>query len=310
MNKKIIALLTATIFLVMLQTAARAEFSAEQFAQSFNTFQFGTNTYVPNFIVRGNGPNVNVIDVSARGFSLNVDAYSPSSPRLAGMVDPSRPGEDVGQFNAMEPAGYVPGGKYYGDDIYFSSFALNWDGLESYQYNGKLDYDNGATRTSAGTAINLGVVYLYTQYSTGKLYGYDYANNSNAAELNEAFQFLMGNGNGVTTWTNNRFLEHLVTETGGPGVWTTPYNLNTVYPAWVDNNYAVYVINLSQIDYERLPELYPTIPYMPVGDMLYLVRRDGGDIDDPNPVPEPATLIIWSVIGVGLLGTTRRKKRT
>ena len=293
MNKKLSALVTTSVVIILLQNAVLADFNAGQFAQNFGT---------QNFIVRGSSPQQQVIYVDSGNFSSSIGAYD---SRVAGMVDPNRPGYDVGMFYTMAGSGYAYDGYYFGDDIYFSSFALNPVTAQIHEYHGRLDYSNGATRTSDGNAINLGVVYLYTKYATGTLYGYNYATHSTAAELNEALQFLMYGGNSAL-WTANRFLSHLVTELGTSGIWLEQYNLNETYPAWVDNGYAVYVMNLSQIDYDRLPELFPPIPYLPTGDMLYLVSRGNGGTSD---VPEPATLISWAVIGLGLFGAARHRKR-
>ena len=275
-----------------LRSTALADFDAYLLAQNFGT---------QNFIVSGSGPPQQVIYVDSGNFSSSIGAYD---SRVAGMVDPSHPW-DIGVFYTMGGSGYTLGGTLYGDDIYFSSFALNPVTAQNYEYFGSLNYDNGATRTSDGKAINLGIVYLYTEYVTYGLHGYDYDNHSTAAALNEAFQLLLSGSITAAQWQNNPFLSHLVTEPGGAWVWLTEYNLNETYPSWVDNNYAVYVMNLSQIDYGRLPELYPLIPTLPTGDVLYLVKRDDGGSSD---VPEPATLLAWSAIGLGLIAVRRRRK--
>jgi len=279
----------------MLRNAALADFNAGQFAQNFGS---------QSFIVSGADPAQQVIYVGAGNFSSSVGAYNPI---VAGMIDPSRPGDDIGRFNSMGGSGYVlGGGTIYGDDTFFSSFALNPVSAQNYEYFGRLNYDIGATRTSNGSAINLGIVYLYTKFATNSLYGYDYTNHSNAGTLNEAFQLLLSGSITNAQWQNNQFLSHLVTELGGPTVWLMQYDLNeTNYPG-LGNNYAVYVMNLSQIDYDRLPGSYPLIHHLPTGDMLFLVGRDSGSTSD---VPEPATLFAWSVIGLGLFGASRYRKR-
>ena len=296
MNKKLMMLATASVVLILLQNAALADFDAGQFAHNFGT---------QHFTVRGPGPPQQVIYVDSGNFSSSIGAYD---SRVAGMVDPDHPwwfiGPEIDGFYVIGGSGYssVKEGTIFFDDIYFSSFALNPVTAQNYQYFGKLDYSNGATRTSDGNAINLGIVYLYTEYATYGLHGYDYDNHSTAAALNEAFQLLLSGSITTAQWQNNPFLRHLVTESGDSSVWLTQYNLNETYPNWVDNNYAVYVMNLSQIDYDRLPELYPLIPTLPTGDVLYLVSRNSG-------VPEPATFISWAVIGLGLFGTARHRKR-
>ena len=295
MYKKTIALFLVVMAFALFQKVTIAEFNSGQFAASF-----GQESVI---LLPGGSGEVKKVIMSLYHYPVEpslLDAYAPST---TGEIDPSRPW-DIGMFHSMGASGYVRDAYYYGDDIYFSSFVLTSTPSYLYEYRATLSYDNGATRTSGGTAINLGVAYLYSRYATGDLSIYDYTNNSTAAEFNEALQFLLGNGSSGTTWTSNRFLNHLVTESGNSSVWLQQYDLNTTYPAWVDNDYAVYVMNLSQIDYDRLPELYPPIPYLPVGDVLYLVRRDsiGG-------VPEPATVFLWTCMSVGLFGAARHRRK-
>ena len=291
MYKKMIVLVLVAMSFAMLQTAAWADFNPGEFARNFNSFVGNTGlTYQPSFIVRGSGPAYDVTDVSAYGYNLNIGAYSPNR---AGYVDPNRVGSfpvDVGTYTTLDGSE----GYYFADDLYFSSFALG--GLtppERFESVGQLSYDNGATRTSHGTAINLGIVYLYTKYATNVL---GTLNATEVAELNTAMQLLLSGDITQDQWENNRFLSHLVTELGVGDVWRTPYNLNQTYPNWLDNNYAVYVMNLTQF---AGPVEYS------VGDVLYLVRRDGVGGSD---VPEPATLLAWAAMGLGLFGTVRRRR--
>ena len=286
MYKKIIALLALSLVIVLPQKYVCADFNAATFAQNFNNFRPG---YTPNFIAQGSGPQLQVIDVSANGFNLNLGSYSPN---LAGYVDPLRANmspNDIGTFTSLlNQTSY-----FYADDLYFSSFSLTSTPASRQEFIGKLNYDSGATRTSSGQAINLGIVYLYQKYATGTLYGYDYAANSTAAELQVAMQLLLSGSITTEQWETNSFLSHLVTELGGSGVWLTQYDLNETYPAWLDNNYAVYVMNLTTMNGSA-------------GDVLYMVRRDsaGG-----NGVPEPTTLFLWTGIGLGLAGITRHRAK-
>lgn len=299
MNKKIIGLLSATIVFVMLQTSARADFNPAQFAQNFNTFN---GNYHPGFIAQGTGPAINVIDVSARGFDLNLSGYA--SDR-AGMVDPSRPW-DIGMFRTlMGGTGY-----YFGNDLYFSSFSLTSTLPQNQEFRGSLSYDNGLTRLSDGTPVTIGLAYLYTKYATG---AYNNWNDALMAELYEAMRFLAGRGSSETTWFSNGVLSSMITETALPGLWMTSYNLNTEYPAWVDNNYAIYAMNLEQSQLVFDANGNASTVWTSAGDVLYLVRRDGGGTDpgtEPGTVPEPGTLLAWSIIGLGMFGAARlRKKR-
>jgi len=294
MYKKMIVLFLVAMSFAMLQRAAMAEFDPGQFAQNFNSFQSGGNTYAPSFILRGSGPAFNVTDVSAYGFHLNIGAYSSNR---AGYVDPNRVGvfpNDVGIFTDWRGLQRY----YYADDLYFSSFVLGSAPPTLISYTGRLSYDNGATRTSNGTAINLGIFYLYARYATNT---FGPLSAADINEFNTAIQLLLSGSIPPTQWETNQFLSHLVAELGSGSVWRMEYDLNTEYPfLWYEpfKDYAVFVMNLTQSG--------PSGEYS-VGDVLYLVKRD--DVGGTSGVPEPASLLAWSAIGLGLFGAAHRRRK-
>ena len=300
MYKRMIVLLFVVVSSAMLRNAVLADFNAGQFAENFNSFVIPSGqSRTPLFYMGGSGPVFNITDVSDYGFNLNIGAYSPNT---AGILDPVSYAHDgphipVGNFYSHN------GGEWLllNDDLYFSSFALGTTSWLPYECVGTLDYHNGTTRTSDHTAINLGIAYLYAKYATESLPGYDHANHSTAAELSAALQLLLSGNITAEQWENNSFLGHLIRE-AGEEVWLRQYNLNDNYDPWLDN-YAVYVLNLSQfiIDWSGGGS-EPEMRWDAVADVLYLVQRG-------NDVPEPATLISWAVIGLGLFGAARHRKR-
>jgi len=303
MYKKLIVVFLVAMSFATMRSAAFADFDAGQFASNFNLFvNTGGSPRTPLFYMRESGPVFQATDVSDYGFNLNVGAYS---PHLAGMVDPALyadygPDIIVGTFTSQSGSTWY----YYNDDLYFSSFALGSTSWLPYETVGQLNYSNGATRTSNGTAINLGTAYLYAKYATGAM---GTLNTAAINELNTAFQVLLS-GNITAQWTTNPFLGLLLDESGGViEDWLIQYDLNFSSNSWLDNNYAVYVMNLTQfvLDWSGGGS-EPEMRWDSVGDVLYLVRRDNGGT---SAVPEPTTLFAWSVIGFGLLGAARHRKR-
>jgi hypothetical protein len=324
MYKKIVSLFVTAMIFAVLQNAAWAEFDVQQYARDFyksslfiretnrgETTEWGIG-YI-SWYFDGTSPERHIVDL--REHYTHTGAYDAYSPNLAGHLVPwpvDMNGSYYDSMSAPNPGYYA----YLGNDHYFSSFILG-TAPTGEVCNGRLSYENGATKTSDGKAVNLGIVYLYTKFATQTLSEYDYgnniiegANNDTAKEMNAAFQLLLSDDVTFDKWMSNRFLRQLSIDQDNYVIWLEQYDLNKTDYSLVDNNYAVYVLNLTQwkydwdsFDYEQ--GTIPDIITHSVGDMLYLVKRDGGTSD----VPEPATLFAWSVLGLGLYGAARHRKK-
>ncbi|MDR1491798.1 MAG: PEP-CTERM sorting domain-containing protein [Planctomycetaceae bacterium] len=277
-----------------------ADFDAEQYARTFGSYNLFLRTSTSN-----NGdPSTNLVQVvSPTGWRTliggqdTLDTYN-TEKRTVGLLDPMRApyGYDIGMYGNISGEGCY----FFADDYYFSSFVLN-SSPHHQEMRGTLNYSDGLTKTSDGKALNVGIAYLYMKYATGTLGGYDYASDSNAHALNDAFQMLLNND--LSGGYENEFLRDMILNASDPSTWLTPYNVNDVYPYIGD--YAVYVMNLYE--FIVLPE-YEYYGYVPTGgDILYLARR----IDNVGgaETPEPATLLFWSLGGLTLCGVAWRRKR-
>lgn len=193
---------------------------------------------------------------------------------------------------------------------YFSSFCVSNESFTiGATANGKLNYDYGVTRTRDELAITLGAAWLYKLFATGEinsvLGGYNSLGepmyiysifperNANAAAFQQALKMLIG-ADQTTSWNSNNYTYTLIqyamdtmgmTSSQAMNFWTQNYALNTNYDLMGD--YVVFSMYSSQ------------------GSYLYMTTKSGGGSD----VPEPATILIWTLGGMGLAGSAWRRNR-
>ena len=180
-------------------------------------------------------------------------------------------------------------------------------------YSGKLSYDSNTTSNTASGEhqshnLTVGAAYLYSQYVLGNL------NQFNDVAVGDAIRYLMGyrsdNGGGIgdpllgleiNGWTNtenNKVLYYLST-INSESYWTTNYDPNSYYTEI--GNYSVFVLNVLG----QPGNLYTQ-------DFLYLANAANPYTEDAgggNGTPEPATLLLWTLGGLGLAGTSWTRKR-
>ena len=170
-----------------------------------------------------------------------------------------------------------------------------------------LDYSpsTGLTRNDTGHAVNLGVAWLYTQYATGVLADFPYGTQPGnyprqgggniepgGAMLFAAIQLLMY---GTTTAqqiqnSSNQFIQSMLAVNSNAAYWLQSYDLR-IRNDYI-GDYAVFVLNVHGGQ-----------------DHLYIARADYGTTPDPEPVPEPAMLLLWTLGGMGLAGGSWTRKR-
>ena len=154
--------------------------------------------------------------------------------------------------------------------------------------------------------LPLGIACLYSQFVNGTFGSTPsefYAN-----EFRDAISFLDQNtlSDSAISWTNNRYLNYLMGITtalglsmqAGADFWLADYNLrqNYIYNGTdiMGDNY-VFVLGVTEVDGS-------------VGSsMLYAARKSIPE--EPPGTPEPATLLLWTLGGLGLAGTSWLGKR-
>jgi hypothetical protein len=158
----------------------------------------------------------------------------------------------------------------------------------------------GTISEAASGYLSVGAAFLYQQYATGVLPGFDYTNSTlptqrlfDASALWHAMNHL---SLGLSLQNNSqKFIDYLLSINSDMRHWTQAYNVNPRYNEMGD--YAVFIMNLSgQQDryYIAHADYTPTTPTEP---------PQSGD------VPEPATLLLWTLGGLGVTGASWYRKR-
>jgi hypothetical protein len=199
----------------------------------------------------------------------------------------------------------------FGERGYFQTFCVTPEiimdvGTET---AGKLNYDGTYTKTTAtaangyvGETLTFGAAYLYKQFASGELdYAYLGANSqrtNDAIALQDMIWYLQGKPIlGSDSIMDNKYYAYLNDTLSGTGFdMFAAYDLNANYGNLMDD-YKVFVMNTSVATSARMPGTQPR------QDVLYVVR-DGSDV-----VPEPASILLWTLGGLGAAGAAYRKRR-
>ncbi|MCL2118168.1 MAG: PEP-CTERM sorting domain-containing protein [Planctomycetaceae bacterium] len=140
----------------------------------------------------------------------------------------------------------------------------------------------GRSTNTSGAVLSVASAYLFKQYATGMI-------------TSTGLQTLLHqlNTNTVTgDWTLNATLRSLLDINASRDYWLTAYNANQSY-AFMEGYYT-FIMDVRTNSNGNAQDFY------------YLAYGGGGG---GGQVPEPATLLLWSLGGMGLAGASWRKRR-
>jgi len=196
-----------------------------------------------------------------------------------------------GNYGFADTSGYAQG--VTGGGNFFRTFCVQPNIIARDHMEATLNYENGRSSTTDGYHLTIGAAYLYSRFAAGTLDGYDYDNISSRSgssnELLSAIRDLMG----ISTerWTSNEFLSRLLSITNDRNFWTQAYDPNRYYD--IIGNYSVFVMNNREIGTGNDGQ-----------DFLYMAKTHSS-----SEVPEPATVLLWGLVGAFQAVKRRRKNK-
>ena len=169
----------------------------------------------------------------------------------------------------------------------------------------KLNYEaaTGLTRNNSNVALSVGGAVLYQRYASatinshGNIFDYSTAmntgNRSNDASTLRSAIMTLNNATSTNSvnWTSNKYLQYLLTLRDDREYWIRDYNTNLRYNELGD--FAVFMMNVGSG--------YQTHLYVSYASHLGNYENGG--------VPEPATLLLWT-LGMGAFGVGHFRKRS
>ncbi|MCL2117150.1 MAG: PEP-CTERM sorting domain-containing protein [Planctomycetaceae bacterium] len=205
--------------------------------------------------------------------------------------------------------------RHYNNGAYVSTFCVEpYNGPVSDNSLGRLNYSGGRTTvqtaSGAGLSLTVGAAYLYKlflnpnndfEYITGFSNSVDYNH-----AITNAVRYLMGYTPGTDVAMHNTIRNYLLALNSDWNYWTSVYDPDKYYTEI--GNFSIFVINT-------------TVPGGGNGqDHLYIARAANPYVppEPPQPpppepppgggdVPEPATILLWTLGTLGALGYGRRR---
>lgn len=299
---KKLAFLSVAFAAVLFGNTAFADSAIDDLVRNFNSMNGNTGTYTDGYAFTFY--NYSGINSGAEGLTQKEGKLENAGTALPGMFDAYNDDPVAMTTNGswfasicIEPAEIIYAGK------------LNYGSL-----NVQADY---TTKTlDSGNVVTLGAAYLYKLYATGELTSvsqfadfYTVDRDVNVGVLREAIQALMGVTGSTATTSNNVYLAYLNGLNDIDSFWGQTYYLNRHYAGIMDD-YVVFAMNVINGEWFTAGG-QPILPGDVAQDLFYIAKLEPSVPD----TPEPATVLLWTLGGIGLgvasrVRNRRTKKRT
>ena len=173
----------------------------------------------------------------------------------------------------------------------------------------KLNYANNTTTTrTENKSLSVGAAFLYAMYASGQK---NPINLQNYANWIRGLMYTPGTQLNIDAgaWTTQAALMYLLEINSNINYWTSLYNPDAYYTEI--GNYSVFVVNAESMsgssalqNYLYLANATNPYDYVPPVD-----SGAPGETGEPDVVPEPATLLLWTLGGIGMAGASWARKR-
>jgi len=270
-HKLFLPTLATALVLVMASAKAYAQPTAAEIFSSFNGLN-GDQGFLYN--VETLGGTSNFQRLTSTGSSPDLSVYHPTTG-----------GSDFFLTFGVQP----------------NNTNVGSSGIAKLSYNASA----GTTTNKDGVALSYGAAYLYSRYADGGLLVME---GGMANDFSTALNVLNGTIAAGNNWSSNSFLYQLRTMQSNTDYWTRAYNPGLIYSDAYSSmgNVSVFILQLNDQSGNASQQ-----------DVLYIARSTGPAAPpwDPNQpptpsgVPEPATLLLWTLGCLGLTGTSWVRNR-
>ena len=254
-----------------LATLFTAIFAATVFCGNFSFADFDARNIQENFDAMNSGDDfIFTFKADSQGGDILTSANGKDDVDVTAYnMQSGRSGFDSSQQSYFRTFCVEPGATVREGEVLIGTLSYELKGSEM------------VTQTTEGNELTLGAAILYKEFAVG---------NRSAVGLRDAILVLMGI-NSSNNWGTNEHLAYLWGIASDSDVWTVNYD-PAQYHAMI-GDYCVFIMDVVSATDRRDRQ-----------DFLYIAK-----VNTSTDVPEPASILLWTLGGLGAVGTSWARKR-